>query len=62
MNEESRRFKFTTTMDKLFDISHANSDHLIKNEEDRRFLALQRESLTQGSFGPMDRNLAETEQ
>ena len=61
MNEESRWFKFITTMDKLFDISHANSDHLIKNE-DRRFLALQRESLTQGSFGPMDRNLAETEQ
>ena len=62
MNDESRRFKFTTTMDKLFYISHANSDHLIKNEEDRRFLAIQRESLTQGSFGPMDRNLAETEQ
>jgi hypothetical protein len=44
----------------LFDISHANSESLIKNEEDKQFLQLQQDFLT-GSFGAVDRKLAEKE-
>ncbi|GBN77906.1 hypothetical protein AVEN_40026-1 [Araneus ventricosus] len=44
---------------KLFDISHANSQELLKNE-DRKFLQLQRIFRT-GYIGSLDRKLAERE-
>ena len=37
----------------LFDISHANSFELIKNDEDRKFLKLKQESRT-GRIGPVN--------
>ena len=45
--------KYTEMLDKLFDISHANSFQMIKNEEDRQFLLLQQESNT-GSIAGVD--------
>lgn len=41
----------------LFNISHANSEQLIKSEEDRQFQRLQRESRT-GYIGFLDRKLS----
>ena len=43
-------------MSQLFDISHANSEQLIKTDEDRQFLKLQQQSRT-GSIGPVDNKL-----
>ncbi|GBO40938.1 hypothetical protein AVEN_17132-1 [Araneus ventricosus] len=45
---------------KLFDISHANSQELLKNEEGRQLLQLQRISRT-GCIESLDRKLAECE-
>jgi hypothetical protein len=41
-------------LDILFDISHANSNELITNEEDRQFMKLQQESRA-GCLGSVDR-------
>jgi len=48
--------QYTEKLDTLFDISHANADKLIANEEDRQFLKLQKESRT-GCIGPVDKKL-----
>ena len=51
---------YTEKLEKLFDISHADSDKLIRNQEDLQFLKLQQESRT-GSIGPLDVKLAAKE-
>jgi hypothetical protein len=48
---------YTKKLDTLFDISHSDSEKLIKNQEDLQFLKLQQESRT-GSIGPVDIKLA----
>ena len=52
--------QYSEKLDKLFDISHANSAELIKNDEDRLFLQLQQRSRT-GCIGPVDVKLAKRE-
>ncbi|CAH0562945.1 unnamed protein product [Brassicogethes aeneus] len=58
--DQKNQQKFIDKLEKLFDISHANSQQLIKNEGDRQFLKLQQESRT-GSIGPVDKKLAKQE-
>ena len=41
----------------MFDISHANSDKIIRNEKDKQFLMLQISSRA-GVIGPADKKLA----
>lgn len=48
---------YSDKLDGIFDISHANAEQLITNEEDRQFLRLQRESRT-GCIGSVDKILA----
>lgn len=58
-DQENQRM-YSENLDMLFDISHANSEQLIKNEEDRQFLRLQRES-RKGCIGSLDRKLSARE-
>jgi len=48
--------KYNDKLDLLFDVSPTNADQIIKNEEDRQFLRLQKESRT-GCIGPVDNKL-----
>jgi hypothetical protein len=52
--------QYCEKLDHLFDISHANAEQLITNEEDRQFLKLQRESRT-GCIGSVDKKLLSRE-
>ena len=58
--DQMNQKEYTEKLSNLFDISHANSEQLIKNDEDRQFLKLQRESRT-GSIGSVDKKLAAKE-
>jgi len=58
--DKSNQKQYSDKLEMLFDISHANSDSLIKNDEDKQFLMLQREGRF-GSCGPVDKKLAEKE-
>jgi len=51
---------FSRMIDNLFDISHADSDQLIRIEEDREFLKLQQQSRS-GVIGSVDRKKADRE-
>lgn len=51
--DQQNQKDYRDKLDSLFDISHANSDELIKNNEDREFLKLQRKSRT-GCIGSAD--------
>lgn len=51
--DQENQKEYSDKLDNLFDISHANSNELIKNEEDRKFLKLQQESRT-GCIGSVD--------
>ena len=55
--DRKRQKDYSEKLERMFDISHANSDELIKNAEDREFLGLQRRSRT-GVIGSIDRKLA----
>ena len=48
--------EYTNKLSQLFDISHANSEQLIKTDEDRQFLKLQQQS-RMGSIGSVDKKL-----
>lgn len=48
--------QYTDKLESLFYISHASAYKLIKNEEDREFLRLQKKSRTD-CIGPVDRKL-----
>ena len=50
---KQNRKEYSLKLDNLFDISHCNSNELIKNDEDREFLRLQQESRT-GCLGSAD--------
>ena len=50
---------YSEKLDQLFDISHANAEKLIKNDEDRQFLKMQQDS-RKGCIGSFDRKLALT--
>ena len=58
--DQANQSRYTEKIDKLFDISHANSNQLIKIEEDREFLKMQQESRT-GTIGTLDKKLSEKE-
>lgn len=58
--DKANQKSYCDKLDRLFDISHANSNELIRNEEDRQFLRLQQESRT-GTIGAVDKKLAERE-
>ena len=51
--DQQNQQEYTDKLNNLFDISHANSNELIKNDEDRQFLKLQQESRT-GCIGSVD--------
>ena len=55
--DKQNQKEYTDKLEKMFDISHANSDKIIRNEEDKQFLMLQRSSRT-GVIGPADKKLA----
>ena len=55
--DEQNQQEFTDKLEKMFDLSHADADKLIKNEEDRQFLDLLRTLIT-GVIGSVDRKLA----
>lgn len=57
VTDQKKQKEYSEELERLFDISHANSDQLIKNEEDKKFLKLQQESRT-GVIGSVDRKLA----
>jgi hypothetical protein len=52
--DQQNQKEYGEKLDILFDISHANSNELITNEEDRQFLKLQQESRA-GCLGSVDR-------
>ena len=52
--DKQNQQEFTVKLEKMFDLSHVDADKLIKNEEDRQFLDLQRTSI----IGSVDRKLA----
>lgn len=52
--------QYTEKLNRLFDISHANADDIIVNDEDRKFLKLQQESRC-GSIGTVDKKLHDRE-
>lgn len=54
--------KFTDDMDNLFDIAHANALQLMKNEEDKHFLEMQRKEGRPGCMVGVDMKLAGIEQ
>lgn len=53
---------FMDELDNLFDIAHSNALDLIKNQEDRQFLELQRQPGRPGSMIGVDTKLAAQEQ
>lgn len=55
--QKKRSNEFEDTLDDLFDISHANAMNLIKIEEDKEFLRLQRKKGRVGSMLGTDKNL-----
>lgn len=59
-NDVENQEEFSTKLDLLFDISHADSDTLITIEEDKQFLKLQQQERV-GCFGSLDKNLADKE-
>ena len=58
--DQENQKSFMERLSKLFDISHANAQQLIKNVEDKQFLKLQQESRS-GSIGSVDKKLAAKE-
>lgn len=48
---------FVNNLDDLFDIAHANAMNLIKLQEDKEFLKVQREKGRRGSMGALDKTL-----
>jgi hypothetical protein len=58
--DKNNQKQYSDKLEMLFDVSHAKSDSLIKNDEDKQFLKLQREGRI-GSLGPVDKKLAEKE-
>lgn len=56
-----KQSQYVIKLDQLFDISHADSENLIKIDEDWQFLKQQKESRT-GCIGSVDKNLADKEQ
>ncbi|GBN77624.1 hypothetical protein AVEN_151302-1 [Araneus ventricosus] len=59
--EENER-NFTSDINNLFDIAHANALEIIKIEEDRKFLLSQREPGRRGCLMGIDMKLAEREE
>lgn len=59
-NDKVKQGMYTTRLQQLFDISPANANEMISNDEDRVFLRLQQQSRT-GSIGPVDKKLADRE-
>lgn len=51
---------FKADLDELFDIAHANATNLIKIDEDKEFLASQREKGRPGKIGSLDYKTART--
>lgn len=56
-NEE----EFTTSLNDLFDVAHADAMQLIKIPEDKEFLTAQREKGRRGTMGPIDQKLTNLE-
>jgi hypothetical protein len=59
-SDQKKQQDFTIKLDRLFDISHAESQKLIKNDEDWQFLQLQRSNRT-GTISGVDFSLARRE-
>lgn len=57
-----RKRQFEETLDDLFDIAHSNAMNLIKIDEDKEFLSLQRQKGRVGCMLGRDVKLAEKEQ
>lgn len=58
----ARERQFEETLDDLFDIAHSNAMNIIKIEEDKEFLLLQRQKGRVGCMLGRDMKLAEKEQ
>jgi hypothetical protein len=52
--DELNQKEYTRKSRNLFDIGHASTSEMIKNDKDRAFLKLQQESRT-GSIGSVDK-------
>ena len=50
--QQHKEDEFTSVLDDLFDVTHADALHLIKIQEDRDFLLAQKEKGRRGSLGP----------
>lgn len=62
IKEEQRRDHFSEIMDNLFDIAHADAISMIKIEEDREFLLLQRQKGRPGCMAGIDKKLISKEE
>lgn len=60
-SKEKKLNDFMNSLDDLFDIAHENALKLIKNEEDRQFLLLQRKPGRPGYIAGIDRESAAVE-
>lgn len=56
-NQKAKQQAFSSKLDNLFDVAHADSLNIIKITEDRDFLLAQREDGRRGSMIGVDRNL-----
>lgn len=54
LSQQSREAEFTSRLDDLFDIAHADALSMIQIDEDRQFLLLQREKGRRGSMSGVD--------
>ena len=54
LSQRSREAEFTSRLDDLFDIAHADALSMIQIDEDRQFLLLQREKGRRGSMSGVD--------
>jgi hypothetical protein len=59
-SDQQKQKQYSDKLDKLFDISHTNSEKLVTNKEDSKFLQLQQESRI-GCIGTVDKKLADQE-
>ena len=60
--EESKRATFISQLDDLFDIAHENALDMMKNEEDKQFLVMQRMKRRQSSMTGIDHKFKVTEE
>ena len=60
-SQQTKVKEFTECLDDLFDVAHSDALHMIKIDEDRKFLVAQREKGRSGTIGSVDRKLYQKE-